>query len=471
MTNQTHTATPPLAADALPNPGLFWERHHQRRRGAELEFLPAALEVLESPAPPLPRILLLTICLLLLVAVIWSVIGRIDSVAVATGVVVPGGHVPHVQHPEGGVVAAIRVEEGQRVAAGEILVELDPVDSEVDQERVAATLADAQGTIAVITAIGTDPEGAVAAMPRLLAGASPTVRAQASALVEQLAALVQERQAVAQDSERLNAAREAAEQEERLAGDLLPVLTAQEAEVRALTGGDGDRPIVANATWRNAWKAKREAEGARDRARLRQREAAAELAAAAARGRRIDHDFKARLADAQREAETKAAESASLLRRAASRHGRTALRAPVAGTVHRLAVAAPGAVVKPAEDVCLVVPSAADLEIEALAMNRDIGQIHLDQVVRIKVACFPFTRFGLLTGRVRRIAADAIADEKLGPVFPVAISIDAIPSGTVFERIGPGLAVEAELVIGDRPVIDFLLSPLRRTVHEAFREP
>src|SRR5712672_4251917 len=95
-------------------------------RREELAFLPAALEIVETPPSPIGRVIVATIVVLFCVALVWSWWGTIDIVASATGKIVPSGRTKIIQPFETGVVRAIRVQDGQSVKAGDVLIELDP---------------------------------------------------------------------------------------------------------------------------------------------------------------------------------------------------------------------------------------------------------------------------------------------------------------------------------------------------------
>ena len=107
----------------------------------ETEFLPAVLEVTETPPSPVGRVLLFSIMLLFAGGLLWSVLGHVDEVAVATGKIVPVGQVKVIQSEGKGVVHAIHVKEGQTVKKGDILVELDRTFSEADLARLKKELA------------------------------------------------------------------------------------------------------------------------------------------------------------------------------------------------------------------------------------------------------------------------------------------------------------------------------------------
>src|SRR3984885_5231495 len=100
--------------------------------GRDREFLPAALEILETPPPPLPLALIGTICLVALVALVWSIVGRLDIHAVAPGKVETVGYSKVIEPLEPGRVAAIHVQAGQSVRAGDLLLELDPAEATAD---------------------------------------------------------------------------------------------------------------------------------------------------------------------------------------------------------------------------------------------------------------------------------------------------------------------------------------------------
>src|SRR3954452_22241957 len=108
----------------------------QPRNRAELAFLPAALEIMETPPSPIRRATAATIALLFCAALAWSIFGTIDIVASASGKIVPSGRTKVVQPFETGVVRAIRVEDGQAVKAGDVLIELDPTVNAAERDHL-----------------------------------------------------------------------------------------------------------------------------------------------------------------------------------------------------------------------------------------------------------------------------------------------------------------------------------------------
>lgn len=116
----------------------------------ELDFLPAALEVLETPPSPAGRLIIWLIVLFFLLALGWSIVSRVDVVAVAPGKIIPSGKVKTVQPLESGIVRAIHVTDGQRVQQGDVLIELDSAVSEADVSSVRQQIAKLEETLPLI---------------------------------------------------------------------------------------------------------------------------------------------------------------------------------------------------------------------------------------------------------------------------------------------------------------------------------
>src|SRR5499433_376071 len=163
-----------LAKPVKPMRRVIPFRRAHERRGEELAFLPAALEIVETPPSPIGRTIGATIILLFCAALVWAWWGTIDIVASATGKIVPSGRTKVVQPFETGVVRAIRVQDGQSVKAGEVLIELDPTANAAERDHLRDDLVAEQLNIARLRAAipaGDDPLANFAPP----AGADPTL--------------------------------------------------------------------------------------------------------------------------------------------------------------------------------------------------------------------------------------------------------------------------------------------------------
>jgi hemolysin D len=171
------------------------------------------------------------------------------------------------------------------------------------------------------------------------------------------------------------------------------------------------------------------------------------------------------------------------------------LVAPVDGSVQGLKIHTPGAVVTTADTLMTIVPDGAGIEVDCLVPNKDIGFVSEGQAVELKLEAFPFTRYGLVQGRVRKLGRDAATNPNAAPpgsmaaltqtpqpgtsgtppaelAYPAKVTLlrDWILVDGRQEQIRAGMRVSAEIKTGDRRVIEYLLSPVVQAVKEAGRE-
>jgi hemolysin D len=148
------------------------------------------------------------------------------------------------------------------------------------------------------------------------------------------------------------------------------------------------------------------------------------------------------------------------------------LTAPIDGVVQQLAVHTVGGVVTPAQQLLIVVPREQSVEVEAQVENKDVGFVEEGQPVEVKVETFPFTLYGTVPGRVLTVSDDAVSVEHVGLVYPARVSMerDSLDVNGKSVHLTPGMAVTVEIKTGQRRVIEYLLSPLLKSVKESLRE-
>lgn len=452
-------------------------------RGAlEREFLPAALEIVETPAAPVGRRILLTICAFWTLAIAWACWGELDIVASAPGRIVASGRNKTIQPFDRGVVRAVYVKEGQAVRAGDLLVEMDSTSSIAERERITADLQAARLDAARSDALAAGraeafqaPEGArpedVALQHRLLADTLDAYGAKVASLEHQILQKSNERASIDAICAKLSA--------------VLP-LVRERVEVRKYLV---DREVGSRLNWlaERQELVNTEHELAIQKSRKAETEAALAAALEMLRQERVDFRRTA-LAELHR-ARQKTAVLEQELVKAEQRAALEALRAPVDGTVEQVRVTTLGGVVSSAEPLMSIVPSGSQVEIEATLSNKDVGFVKAGQAVEIKVDAFPFTRYGLVSGRVLDVSSDALdfsrtsADqlrvahttsqsEGQALLFKTRIALDSTYLNANGHRaeLTPGLAVTAEILTGSRRLIDFLISPLLRYRQESLRE-
>ena len=444
------------------------EARRGRRPSADTAFLPAALEVLETPPNPLGRIILWVILAFMVTALAWAALGRIDVVASASGKVVPRGRVKVIQAADAGVVRAIHVTEGMEVKAGQALLVLDPTITKADVEQARQALMSAEIDVARARALVAFAGGRPArfAPP---AGADPdTVRTQRAFIAAKTAELSATLAGLAQDRAQREGDLAMVESEGDKLTEQLPLAREQLEGLETLEGkGYAPRLRVSEVRQRVI--------GIRQDLAIRKAEAAKSRAAIAAVGQQMARargEFAREALDALTEAEANRRLRAEELTKARDKAALTVLTAPEDGVVQQIQVTTLGGVVKPADPLMIIVPRGAELIVEVMVLNRDAGFVHEGQTVEVKLEAYPFTRYGVVRGQVEKISRDAIENEELGLIFPARVKLSQpwIVIGGRRTMLSAGLSATAEIKTGERRVIEYLLSPLARRVKEAGRE-
>lgn len=380
-----------------------------RLRPVDREFLPSALEVLETPPSPVRMWLLLGICGFVAAALLWSFFGRFDIVAVAQGKIQPIGRTKVVQPLETGKVRELLVENGRAVKEGDALVELD--DSEARAEEaglsvaVAASNGEAVRRLAAIDAVKTRslvtppvvwpetiPANIRAREERVLSGDLEALSRTLESLAAQrrqkeaergrLAAMIESQEKIliiGQSREELRTRLEKID-----LGSKLLRLDAQESLQQQRTNLAQQQGQLAEAA---------------AAIEILERDAAKAMSTFVA-------DNATKLAEAQRRAE----EDEQRLIKAHARTTHMILRAPVSGIVQGLSITSVGQVVMPGEEVLRIVPDDGGGEIECYMPNKDIGFVTVGQEAVVKIEAFPFTRYGALNARVVRVGREAIPE-------------------------------------------------------------
>jgi hemolysin D len=441
-------------------------------------FSPALLRIQQQAPAPLAGAVLWTLMSLLIALLVWSMLGRLDIVAVAEGKLVPASYVKILQPPEQGVVREILVREGQAVVEGEVLARMDAALSEADRQAQAS-----EYHVRLLALRRIDAQLAGRAFERH-AGDPPEmaarVEAQRLANVQSHASqLAQERSVLDKAGHELRAAESA---HGKLAS-VLPHYREQEAAFGKLVGqGFAGRLMYTD-------KQRERIEKEQD---LKGQEALIEAARASiglsqARIAQISADYRRLLQTERVEVAAQLEKARQDLAKVEHRRALLELRAPQDGVIKDLATHTPGTVVSPGTILMTLVPREETLRAEVWVANQDVGFVRAGQSVRIKLAAFPFTKYGMLEGRVAQLSADATEapsantrsdalsgrDRPMGPLsFRAIIDLNTQVLELDGARLSsvPGMQVVAEIALGERTVMEYVLSPVRRAWHEAGRE-
>jgi hemolysin D len=466
----------------------------------ETAFLPAALEIVETPPAPASRMVAFTLILFFAVALLWAGFGSVDIIAAAQGKIVPTGRTKIIQPFETGVVRAIHVQDGQAVKTGDVLVEInstinaaerDRLQKELllarlDRARLKAVLAMADNPSAAFVAVE-PPEGAteqqMVFQSTLKDNQIAEFRAKLAGIDRQLAQNEGNRTAVASTIQKIDQS--------------LPWLNSRAKVRKGMATRSYDDKKEGEEIKVEHYTAQQdliEHEKEREVQQGRLKEAESSLAALKEQRRQTQAEFHRTTLNSLSEAEQKVASLQEQFKQAEQKYTLQTLKAPVDGTVQQLAVHTEGGVVTPAQVLMAIVPADSHLEIEAMISNRDIGFVHTGQDAAVKVDTFTFTKYGLLHGHVLTVSQDSIlrntpesksedkkqigaendSSEPKGQelVYLARIALDETDMQIDERRVPltPGMAVTAEIKTGTRRIIDYLLSPLARHAQQALRE-
>ena len=448
-------------------PDFFKKYKEQNAIRREFEFMPATIEVLARPPAPFSRVIVLLLVFLTIFAIGWACVARIDIVAGGTGVVVPKGKVKVIQPLESGIVTEIFVQDGQVVGKGELLVRMDGTASTADlnslerelsitrlsASRLSALLA---GDVSLFSSSVNDETDVIALHRRLLMQSFQARREKTAAM---------ELDIHRAEAELISARGRVAWMEKSL-----PLAEKLYAKKKAMT----DKKMMASGKYLQARMEINEARKNLELEKNRMKELELRLSRVQEEEQLTESEYQRTLLTELTEVGKRQEGLVQQVAKVRNRLVNRELRSPVDGIVQQLAINTVGGVVTAAQPLMTIVPVDSGLEIEARVLNKDIGFVHQDQQVSVKVTAFPFTRHGDLKGRVEWVGRDAVMDKRMGPVYPVRISVDRyqLPN-TVNDqrgRILPGMTVTTGIKVGKRRVIHYFLGPILRYKDKSLRE-
>lgn len=397
---------------------------------------------------------------------VWANFARLDEVAVANGEVVPMGKVKVIQHLEGGIVKEIFVREGDTVKEGDPLLLLDLATSGTNREELKVRL---DGLQLVRARLEAEAEGKQLRFPADISARRPgLVSAQRQAfdarrreLDSTLTVLRSQVQQKTLEAKELDSKRKATNRNLELARERLKMstsllgsgLTAKmehlklEAEVESL---EGESQTLATSV-------------------PRARAAVEEITQRLKEG---DLKFRREAQEELAKTDQEIARVIELLNQATDQGLRAEIKSPNDGIVKNMKVNTIGGVVKPGEPILEIVPTGDNLVVESKLNPTDRGYVERGQSALIRVSTYDYARYGGLEGRVVLVAPDSTTDEKGNVFFRVVVQ----PEKTYFGRragelpITPGMQATIDIHTGTKSVVQYLVAPVLKLRHEAFRE-
>lgn len=437
----------------------------EKFRNKEAEFLPAVLEIIESPPSYGSRTILWTFWGLALFGVLWVIFGSVDEISVAPGKVIPNGYVRVLQAEDKGVIKNIYVSDGQKVEKGQVLLELDPTVSAADLAKMKKEVACANLEVERLTA---EKENRPF-LPQTVSDADPKDMLAQAALyssrnIEYQTKVETATQGIQQYQEALRSA--------NIEKNKLEQLYSVESEKESKLNQLASEYAIAKFTLLDQQSKRVTVENnlAEQESTIAQQQAVLAKSLAAFNNivaeRNLDIDTK--LVDARQKLFNYSEE----LKKAEEKSRLETIVAPDDGYISNLSVHTIGGIVTPAQQLMEVVPNMVSLEIEAWVANKDIGFIEEGQKAEIKVETFNFQKYGTIPATVVNISPNAVEDSDKGRVYRVLMNMDRdyVMVNNREVRLNSGMTVSAEIKTRQKKIYEFFLEPFKKYQSEFLRE-
>ena len=406
------------------------------------------------------------VILLLVSTFSWMFVSELDEVAVATGQVVPQGQVKLIQHLEGGIVTEILAKEGQKVGKGERLMQLrlgaDRVRSSeielqaagliIKRDRLQAELDKQRFSL---------PDNVDAKIRKIFQKEILTFdnrKRQVNGSIKILEANARQKILEIKELESRIKGRETslklALKRLQIAESLEKANLSTKMEVLDLENEYAQLKSEISELQTSLQRAKEAHTEARQRATS------------------LTLDFNREVSEELGRVETALAQTEEQLRTASELVNQTALYSPIEGIVKNLRQHTIGGVVQPGEAIMEVVPARDTLVVETKLSPIDVGYVRVGQKADVKILTYDFLRYGSLPGLVKNVAADTSTDLSGDPYFRVEIETERnyLGKDPGSLPITPGMQAEINIKTGTRSVFNFLISPVLKTWHAAFKE-
>jgi HlyD family secretion protein len=433
-----------------------------------IEFLPDADEIERRPLPRTARITLHVVAAALLSFLLWATISRVDLVVVAHGrLVTPLPNIV-VQPLDTSIIQSIDVRSGQVVKKGERLATLDPTFTEADESQLRTRLhsLDNQLQRMEVELSGKQLAG--------VAGVDADSQLQTRLSGERHASYVAQVRKLEETVGRLRATLETNRRDQQSLASRVRVLKEMESMQQDLV----DKKYAVRGRLLDAQDRLLEAERGLEMARSRQIELGRELAALEAEKMSFETGWRQKMME---ELLTVSRERDSVneqLQKADKRNKLIVLSSPTDAVVLEIAKLSQGSVVQAAEKLFTLVPLGAELEVEVQIDSLDVGYVKVGDMAHVKFDAYPFQKHGTLDAELRTISEDAFRREAaagtgMDAFYTSRIRLKSSRLNKMPERakLLPGMTATAEIVVGKRSVISYLLWPLMKAVDESIREP
>lgn len=442
------------------------DRRKKLRRGdRQTRFLAQSVILEEGGSSGLVRGAMLTICIVIMLFLGWSMVTNVDEVAVTSGEVIPSGQVQALQHLEGGIVRQILLEEGQVVEKGQVLITLDETAAVTELQKLEARRAGLEIRSERLRALGT---GGVPDWSKVGSRYPNMINDQQRIYEGSLEAFFSRQETIRKQIEQRRADLELLDEREQTLTRTAEIF-AEELEVREKLYKDG---LTSKISYLDAKRSMNTARGELADLVSERERATQAIKESQSRLDEIETEFREQALAELSESANELIQVEEALVQARDRVRRLKITAPVRGIIKGLNIHTVGGVIPPGEIITEIVPLDKELVIEAKIKPRDVGHVRIGQPVVVKVTTYDFARFGGITGELKDVSASTFLDEQGEPYYKGIIELDRnyVGKDPSQNRVMPGMTVQADIKTGKKTLFEYLLKPVYSSVSTAFRE-
>lgn len=401
---------------------------HSKKKDKELkyDFMPSMLEIIERPAHKAGTVIILGIFTLMIAAIVWACLSKVDVVITANGSMQPAGNLNTVNTYSSGIVKTINVSEGEYVEAGDVLITLDTEALDIDENQLNSQKEILTAQLELYTKIKKNEDVSKVKTSEYDAEIQSYIQAILDA-----------------DTSYKNTV-SSLEKEKQTAELNMQIGEIQLAEYEA------------NGTARQ-----------RESQELTIQQYQLEIEKLDLQISDTKTQYSAQINSKLSETKQGIDEIETQLEKYQLSKEYQLITAPISGYINSISVNTEGAAVTSAQELITIVPDNTPVEMVCYVKNMDVADVEIDMEVEIKLEAYPYNKYGTVKGKVKYISPSTFVNEQLGSVYLVKIEVDNTSDNI---SIISGLSGAVEIKTDKRSVMDYFLDPIKKGFGESLKE-
>ncbi len=449
----------------------------EKARDSEARYMSRSVLLKESQNPVLLRAAILFSGGAIISFFIWAASMDIDEIAVANGVILQATKVQQIQHPNGGVITEILVEDGAEVSKGQALLKLDPLVSRSQLEQTVKQLElmhlarERLNTFIKYVKLksnGRSPNGIAPDFRNIKVSNDVYRQKQTGIYLQQVASYNSGRSILEHRASQFREEHKELVQKEKVLEQQKEFLKTEEEMKRELV----EEGVYSKLEFLNIQQRLSNVEGELAQIEPKKNKVIQQTSGANNRLEEYDSEVVRTNLVELVDVNNKLAQLTEVAKRNTQVFEQLVIKAPVDGRIHGLTKNTIGGVVNPGEIILKIVPKDKIMIAEVKISSRDIGHVQLGQRSMMKFTTYIYGRYGGIVGKVKSISASTFADKTGEPYYKgtVILAKDFVGVNPKSNKILPGMTVQAEIKTGSKTVLQYLFKPVFTTARQALRE-